>query len=312
VRMRLRTGVVLLTLSALLPVAAGCGELGGDTRPERRTPVVNESDVDRYEAGTPAHAFLAWFRALQRGDYPTLRGLYVDSLGLSEATLQRQRQAGAYAIDPLALPVIESVDVNGDSALVRARFRTGRIWPNGRIDYTNKEIVPFQLRREGGHWLLADNDFLELVAREPAAPAPKPARLPIVSGRQLSRYAPGSPGRSLLEWFRALERRDARTAARYYVPALGISVPELAKLRREAEAFDLLGPPIVVKVATRGNVAVVTVRNRTIRDSSKPEQGFVISAPTPFELHKVDGRWLFPGNGFLQVLARLPADEATP
>ena len=65
---------------------------------------------------------------------------------------------------------------NGRDARVDVRFRTGRIWPNGRVDYRTKREVPFELRREGGRWLLADNGFLELVSKVKAEPATRGAR----------------------------------------------------------------------------------------------------------------------------------------
>ena len=309
---RCRSGVGLAALLALLAAASGCGELGGDTKPTAQTPVVSQRDLDRYPPGSPARAFLGWFQALQKGEARELASLYVPSLGLTPETLARQRTAGAYAIDPLAPPIIEQVDVNGSRARVLAHFRTGRIWPNGRVDYTDKQVVPFELQLVDGRWLLASNSFVELVAREDTGALEPAPQVPRVTRRQLSRYPAGSPERAFLAWFGALQRSDARKAVRYYAPALGLSVREIARLRKEADGFDVLGPPRIVRVATRGNVATLTVRNRTVLDQDKPELGYHVSDPTPYELRKVDGRWVLPSNAFLEVLARVPAGEAAP
>jgi hypothetical protein len=305
-RRGLRLAALVVLLAAVL--GSGCGELGGDTRPPRRSPIVTESSLARLQPDAPARAFLEWFRALQLGESRALADHYVPSLGLTPATLARQRKAGAYAIDPLAPPVIEQVDVDGDRARVMAHFRTGRIWPNGRVDYTDKQVVPFALRREDGRWLLASNGFLELVAREAEGVLERAQQVPRVAPRQLARYPAGSPARAFLEWFAALQRRDARTAAHYYAPSLHLSVAALARVREQADPFDMLGPPRIVRVATHGDVATVIIRHRTIRDRSRPELGFSVSAPSPFVLRKVDGRWVLPSNGFLEVLAaQVPA-----
>ncbi len=309
---RCRSGVGLAALLALLAAASGCGELGGDTKPTAQTPVVSQRDLDRYPPGSPARAFLGWFQALQKGEARELASLYVPSLGLTPETLARQRTAGAYAIDPLAPPIIEQVDVNGSRARVLAHFRTGRIWPNGRVDYTDKQVVPFELQLVDGRWLLASNSFVELVAREDTGALEPAPQVPRVTRRQLSRYPAGSPERAFLAWFGALQRSDARKAVRYYAPALGLSVREIARLRKDADGFDVLGPPRIVRVATRGNAATLTVRNRTVLDQDKPELGYHVSDPTPYELRKVDGRWVLPSNAFLEVLARVPAGEAAP
>ncbi len=187
--------------------------------------MVTEASLDRYEPGTPARAFLEWFRALQLRQSGELADHYVKSLGLTAETLARQREAGAYAIDPLAPPVIEQVSVNGTRARVMAHFRTGRIWPNGRVDYLEKQVVPFDLRLQDGRWLLASNGFLELVAREAEGVLEEAAKVPTVSRRQVARYPAGSPERAFLEWFGALQRSEARKAARYYAPDLEAQRP---------------------------------------------------------------------------------------
>ena len=217
------------------------------------------------------------------------RPYYVPSLGLTPETLARQRTAGAYAIDPLAPPIIEQVDVNGSRARVLAHFRTGRIWPNGRVDYTDKQVVPFELQLVDGRWLLASNSFVELVAREDTGALEPAPQVPRVTRRQLSRYPAGSPERAFLAWFGALQRSDARKAVRYYAPALGLSVREIARLRKEADGFDVLGPPRIVRVATRGNVATVTVRNRTVLDQD--QAGARVPRQRPHSVRAPEGGW---------------------
>jgi len=304
VRTRSRPGVAIVALVALASVTAGCGELGGDTRPAERTPPVTAQLLDQYRPGTPARAFLEWFRALQLGKTRELARYYVPSLGLTWDTLEVQRRAGAYAIDPLAPPLIKSVTTDGRDARVDVRFRTGRIWPNGRVDYRTTREVSFDLRREDGRWLMADNGFVELVSHVKTTPT---KGIPLVSHRQLSRYPAGSPGRTFLEWFRALQRKDARAAVRYYAPSLELTASELARQRARAVRFDVLGPPNLVDVRTRGTRATVIVRLRTARNAGTDPVDFAESPPTPFELRKAGGRWVLPNNGFLEVLAQLPA-----
>ena len=84
VRTRLRHGVVIVTLLALACAAAGCGELGGDTRPERKTPAGHGAPARPIPArARPARAFLEWFRALQLHETRELARYYVPSLGLT-------------------------------------------------------------------------------------------------------------------------------------------------------------------------------------------------------------------------------------
>jgi hypothetical protein len=301
---RSRHGAAIVTLVALACAAAGCGELGGDTRPEQKTPLVTARQLDQYRPGTPARAFLEWFQALQVGKTRELARHYVPSLGLTWTTLEVQRRAGAYAIDPLAPPLIKGVKTDGRNARVDVRFRTGRIWPNGRVDYRTTREVSFDLRREGGRWLLVDNGFLELVSKVKTTPT---KGVPLVSRRLLSRYSAGSPGRAFLEWFRALQRSDAATAVRYYAPSLELTASELVRQRARADGFNLLGPPKLLAVRTNGARATISLRLRTARNGGSGPIDFLVSAPTSFELQKVGGRWVLPSNGFLQVLARIPS-----
>jgi hypothetical protein len=292
----------LAALLALCVVATGCGELGGDTKPKPRAPVVNSEDLAGFQPGSPAHAFLEWFRALQLRDTERMARYYVPSLRLSAADLERQRAAGAYAIDPLAPPVIEQVAQRGPRAILTVRFRTGSIAPNGRVDYEDQNEDRFQLRRLGGRWLLTGNRFLELVARESTdepTPAEKQA-IPKVGRRQLSRYPADSPERAFLEWFGALQRSRSATAVRYYAPGLELTERELARLRRQAAyAFDGFGPPRILGVSRRGDVASVRVGLRNYISATE----FKESPATTFRLRRAGGQWLLADNGLLEILA---------
>jgi ketosteroid isomerase-like protein len=302
-----RRGLVLALLVTVGAASSGCGDLGGDTKPPRRTPIITDRDLDRYPPDSPTRAFLEWFRAMQLRDAAGMARHYLPSLHLTPAELARQRGAAAYALDPQALPLIVEVKEEGDRAGITALFRYGRVWPNGRVDLTVKQVVPFRLRRQGGRWLLADNSFVQLVAREPGN-ARKPATPTLLVGRrQLARYAPGTPARAFLEWFGALQRSQARRAARYYSPALKLEPREIARQRRlAASAFELLGRPRVVRATVSGDTARLIVRTRSL-DGTTPKPGdYTESDPTPFDMTRSDGRWVLTGNGFLQVLARLP------
>ena len=287
---RCRSGVGLAALLALLAAASGCGELGGDTKPTAQTPVVSQRDLDRYPPGSPARAFLGWFQALQKGEARELASLYVPSLGLTPETLARQRTAGAYAIDPLAPPIIEQVDVNGSRARVLAHFRTGRIWPNGRVDYTDKQVVPFELQLVDGRWLLASNSFVELVAREDTGALEPAPQVPRVTRRQLSRYPAGSPARAFLDVVRrAPAERCAEGACGTTRPRWASASARSPACARTRDGFDVLGPPRIVRVATRGNAATLTVRNRTVLDQD--QAGARVPRQRPHSVRAPEGGW---------------------
>ena len=95
-------------------------------------------------------------------------------------------------------------------------------------------------------------------------------------------------------------REDARTAARYYPPRLGLTP------RGRAEIFGRFGPPRIVSERVNGTLAVVTVRTRLLAGEENGRPVFRVAAPTPFAMVKVDGRWRIPSNGFIEVLARSP------
>jgi hypothetical protein len=292
----------LAALLGLCMVAIGCGELGGDSKPKPRAPLVTSEDLASFQPGSPAHAFLEWFRALQLRDAERMARYYVPSLGLSVADLERQRVAGAYAIDPLAPPVIERVVQRGPRAVVTVGFRTGLIAPNGRVDYKDQNEDRFVLRRAGGRWLLTGNSFLELVARESPEKStpPEEEAIPKVGRRELARHPAGSPQRAFLEWFGALQRKRSAAAVRYYAPELKLGERELTRLRGQAAyAFDSLGPPRILGMSRRGDVATVRVG---LRNYTSPTD-FRESPPTTFRLRRADGQWRLTGNGLLDILA---------
>ncbi len=294
-----RLAAILALVLAVALSTVGCGYLGGDTRPRKRAPVVTQRMLDRYPESSPAHAFLEWFQALQKHEVRRMARYYVPSLGLTVAELRQKRKAGAYAVDPLAPPFIRGVAKRGSRAAVIVRFRTGWLAPNGRVDYVNKNVSRFDLRREHGRWLLASDSFLDLVAREPSAATTPHA--PLVSRRQIARYPANGPERAFLEWFQALQKSRTAVASRYYAPALRLTPAKLRTQRRDAAyAFQGLGPPRIVGSSRNGPVVTISV---AMRNYSVGNGAFKERDPIPFELRREGGRWLLTSNGLLELLA---------
>ncbi len=135
---RLRPGVAVVTLVALACARGRLRRAGGRhaARAEDAAGHGDDSSTSTARA-RPARAFLEWFQALQLGQPRELARYYVPSLGLTpDDARARSAEPASYAIDPLAPPIIKSVTTNGPEARVTCAFRTGRIWPNGRVDYT--------------------------------------------------------------------------------------------------------------------------------------------------------------------------------
>ncbi len=155
-----------LPVVACAAIVAGCGELGGDSRPKIRPIIVTTAEVAAQPAGSPQRAFMAWYRALQRKDARAASRLYVRSAGVTPATFATERAQSEYALKRLAPPRILSVVASGRAAQMRVRFREGGLLPNGHTRSYDSSAGTVDLRREDGRWKLSSNAFLMLLARE--------------------------------------------------------------------------------------------------------------------------------------------------
>jgi hypothetical protein len=155
--------------AALLAVMAlgGCGAFGDDPVTERvqQNALLSKHHVERYPAGSPARAFLEWWRAIQYQNAPVAVRYYKRSLGITVRKMDRQLGYGPGALGLTARPLIVEVDENGDSATVLTQLESIVDNPNGRADKVRR-ARGFNLVREDGEWKLADNLFLDAQARQ--------------------------------------------------------------------------------------------------------------------------------------------------
>ena len=152
----------MLALSACtLP---GCS-FGGDELVERvqQPTLLSAAAVERQPAGSPGRAFLEWWRVLQFNDARAGARRYAAAAAVTPERLDRQLEAASGAFS--ARPQVVEVNESGGRATVLVLLENRTRNPNGRVDVLR---VPrsFELVREEGDWMLADNTYLERAVRD--------------------------------------------------------------------------------------------------------------------------------------------------
>ena len=123
-----------------------------------------------------------------------------------------------------------------------------------------------------------------------------------VANDDLSRYEPGTPERTVLEWWKAVQFGNPTLAHRYYAPTLG---PKLAVLQSELAmaSNQFTGIPTFKSAEVHGNKATLYLF-ATRPGSSSPGRAVSVN------LIKTDGHWNLADDQLLaQVVERVEAAE---
>ena len=121
-----------------------------------------------------------------------------------------------------------------------------------------------------------------------------------VDQRALERYGPGSPERTVLEWYAALQRHDVVAASRYYaLRASGATPGRLRRLMAGARPFFTrvgLGPLSADAVRPGSAMVFTDLRVRWEAPNGRAQE---LRSPQSFTLVREAGRWRFADTYFL-------------
>jgi hypothetical protein len=130
-----------------------------------------------------------------------------------------------------------------------------------------------------------------------------------VAADAVQRYATGTPERTVLEWFRALQGREARRAAAFYSAALAVDEQQIARERRTAgrffERFSMLGVVDVWRSADRATVFTEIAA----RWAAPNGRGQEVRRPQAFTLVREDDGWRLADDLFLDTARELVAER---
>jgi hypothetical protein len=135
----------------------------------------------------------------------------------------------------------------------------------------------------------------------------QPVQAERLEATMIERYAAGTPERTVLEWFRALQDGDVGRAAAFYSAGLGVDAQRIARERRTAtrffNRFSLSG---VVDVTRSGERA--TVFTELAAGWAAPNgRGQEIRRPQSFTLAREDSGWRLVDDLFLDTARELVA-----
>jgi hypothetical protein len=119
------------------------------------------------------------------------------------------------------------------------------------------------------------------------------------------------PERAVLAWLWAVQTRDARSAARAYDPALGVTADEVSRqLRAGRRFFDRIGFSAVQDVDRRGSRATVFCMLAS-RRAAPNGRLYVFRTPQAFELRRRGSTWWIADDLFLRFAGRryVPAEK---
>ena len=128
---------------------------------------------------------------------------------------------------------------------------------------------------------------------------------PPVDGRALARYPPGSPQRTVLEWFGTLQRGDAVGLSRYYTAGTPATTPMALRFQLvQARSFFrrvALGPLSVDTVRPDSATVISDLRVRWQAPNGRAQE---LRSPQSFTLVRERGRWRFADTYFLLFARR--------
>ena len=158
----------LPAISACIAVLlwTGCGGFGDDEVTERvqRSATLSKAQVERHPEGSPERAFFEWWRALQYDNARVAARYYARSVGVSATEARPHPPEGRTGARARRRPRLVEADVQGDRAVVLTRLEVEEENANGRVD-VRQQARAFNLAREGGEWVLAENDYLDRSVR---------------------------------------------------------------------------------------------------------------------------------------------------
>jgi ketosteroid isomerase-like protein len=121
----------------------------------------------------------------------------------------------------------------------------------------------------------------------------------------VERYATGTPERTVLEWFRALQGGEARRAAGFYSAGLAVDEQQIARGRRTAarffERFSMLGVLDVSRSADRATVFTEIAA----RWAAPNGRGQEVRRPQAFTLVREGDGWRLADDLFLDTAREL-------
>lgn len=133
----------------------------------------------------------------------------------------------------------------------------------------------------------------------------------VVSPADIASSPEGSPERAFLGWFRALQRKDAWNASKYYLPRLGVTWSSFAIQREQAAyALDGLAPPRILSTRIAGRRARVRIRFRSGGVAPNGKTHLSETDKATFILVRAGGAWKLFNNRYLELLARTGKSRA--
>jgi hypothetical protein len=158
-------GALVLVAAAL--TLLGCGNIGSDevTARTEGPQLVTREQLAQHPEGSPARAFLQWWRDLQFDDAIAAARHYAKALDMSPAKLERQLRYGMTREGLAKRPRLVEVVQDGNRARVLVFLEKAAENPNGRVD-TKRVPRAFHLIREDGRWKVSENLYLERLVRQ--------------------------------------------------------------------------------------------------------------------------------------------------
>ncbi len=144
----------LALLLAALTLGAGCGDgdSGREVRHLNAPPVISQSQVERYPAGSPERVLFEWMRAVAFSDAPSALKLQDPSLPITALGLARRREAVEVIVEKMRDPRISDVRRNGKTVTMI-----------GSVGSTDPKVARlshrFRLERLKGEWKIMNPPF---------------------------------------------------------------------------------------------------------------------------------------------------------
>jgi hypothetical protein len=155
--------IASLLLGIALALVA-CGSLGGLPGRVEQPQIVTTQEINRYPEDSPVRTVLRWWRALQFGSAELATSYYSPRLGLEPKDIERGLKVGPSLLNLNAgLRVVEVEDAGRGGAVLVMLTKKLR-HPNGRTD-VERTPVAFELVKQDGRWLLANNDYIDRILR---------------------------------------------------------------------------------------------------------------------------------------------------
>ena len=130
-----------------------------------------------------------------------------------------------------------------------------------------------------------------------------------VEAYAVERYATGTPERTVLEWFRALQGGEAQRAARFYSAGLAVDEQQIARERRSAarffDRFSMLGVVDVWRSAGRATVFTEIAA----RWAAPNGRGQEVRRPQAFTLVREGDGWRLADDLFLDTARELVVER---